>query len=169
MRPMSTTPAPVSGRAKPRHTIPASMTLRALLDERRAEGRTMSLDEAIAVIVPVCLDLQERHARHEKLYVHPSCITPGSDGLARLNPKLAVVPTNARDRHCLAPELQKTLEPGDALASVYSLGAILYEMVTGSQIGPAMRRPREADPSLPEALEVLIGKAIIGDRTHRPG
>jgi hypothetical protein len=31
-----------------------------------------------------------------------------------------------------------------------------------------MTRPRDVDPSLPESLEVLIGKSIIGDRTHRP-
>lgn len=149
-------------------SIPSTMTLRALLDARRAEGRRMSLEEAIAVIVPVCLDLKERHARGEKVYVHPSAIAPGSDGLARLNPRLALVPTNAHDKHCLAPELQRTLEPGDACSSVYSIGAMLYEMCTGQHVGPAMKRPRDVDPSLPEALEVLIGKSIIGDRHHRP-
>jgi hypothetical protein len=144
------------------------MTLRSLLDARRGEGRRMSLEEAIAVIVPICLDLQERHARGEKLYVHPSAIAPSADGLARLNPRLALVPTNALDKHCIAPELQRTLEPGDACSSVYSLGAMLYEMVTGQHIGPAMKRPRDIEPSLPEGIEVLIGKAIIGDRSHRP-
>jgi hypothetical protein len=160
--------APISQGAKPPHTIPPSMTLRALLDARRAEKKRMSLDEAIAIVVPLCMDLQERHNRGEKLYVHPSCIAPGADGLARVNAKLALVPTNAHDRYCLAPEQQATLEPGDQVASVYAIGAILYEMVTGSHIGPGMKRPREVDPTLPEALEVLIGKAIIGDRTHRP-
>jgi hypothetical protein len=144
------------------------MTLRSLLDSRRDEGRRMSLEEAIAVIVPVCMDLQERHARGERLYVHPSAIAPGPDGIARLRPRLALVPTNQSDKHCLAPELQRTLEPGDACASVYSIGAILYEMVTGQHVGPAMRRPRDIDPELPDALEGLIGKAIIGDRAHRP-
>ena len=114
------------------------------------------------------MDLQERHTRGERLYVHPSAIAPGPDGIARIRPKLALVPTNAADKHCLAPELQRTLEPGDACSSVYSVGAILYEMVTGQHIGPAMPRPRDVEPSLPESLEVLIGKAIIGDPAHRP-
>lgn len=149
-------------------TIPPASTLRGLLDARRAEGRRMSLDEAIAVIVPLCLDLKDRHDRGEKLYVHPSAIAPDASGLAKLQTKLALVPTNPSDRHCLAPELQSTLEPGDSRASVYSLGAILYEMVTGEHIGPGMKRPREIEPSLPEALETLIGKAVIGDRHHRP-
>jgi hypothetical protein len=144
------------------------MTLRALLDTRRSEGRRVSLEEAIAVLVPVCVDLQERHARGELLYVHPSAIAVGVDGVARLDPRLALVPTTAFDKHCLAPELQRTLEPGDACASVYSVGAMLYEMVTGLHIGPAMKRPRDIDPTLPETLEILVGKAIIGDRAHRP-
>src|SRR5258708_31602737 len=48
------------------------------------------------------------------------------------------------------------------------MGAMLYGMGTGANSGPAMKRPRDLDPSLPEALEVLIGKAVIGDRHHRP-
>lgn len=158
--------APTPG-ATPK-SVPPSTTLRALIDARVAEGRHMSIEEAIAVVVPVCLDLQERHTRGEKLYVHPSAIAPSADGLARVSPRLSIVPTNPRDKHCLAPELLRTLEPGDACSSVYSIGAILYEMVTGQHVGPGMKRPRELDPSLPEALEVLIGKAMIGDRSHRP-
>ena len=88
--------------------------------------------------------------------------------MPRLNPRLALVPTDPFDKHCLAPELHRTLEPGDACSSVYSIGAILYEMVTGQHVGPAMKRPRDIDPTLPEALEILVGKSIIGERAHRP-
>src|SRR5271166_3007030 len=122
------------------------VSLRTLIDQRLAQGRRFSLDEAIAIIVPLCLDLKQRHERGEQVFVHPSCVAPGADGLARLQPQLAVLPTNARDRACLAPELQRTLSPGNSRASVFSVGAILYELVTGSPIGPAMRHPREVDP-----------------------
>jgi hypothetical protein len=145
-----------------------SPTLRSLLDARRGEGRRMSVEEAIAVIVPLCLDLKERHERGERLYVHPSAITPGADGLPRLDPRLAILPTHPWDSPCLAPELHRTLEPGDGCSSVFSVGAILYEMVTGEPVGPAMKRPSEINRTVPESLEVLIGKAIIGDRAHRP-
>lgn len=146
----------------------APLTLRNLLDARRKEGRTFSLDEAIAIIVPLCLDLKERHDRGEKLYVHPSCIAPGSDGLAKIQPSLAILPTHAHDRACMAPELQRSLAPGDSRASVFSVGAVLYEMVTNKHIGPGMQRPREVDPTLPDALEVLLAKALVGDPAHRP-
>jgi eukaryotic-like serine/threonine-protein kinase len=163
---MSASSAPV-GRAHPPVNT-STTTLRTLLEARRAEGRRFALAEAVATIVPLSLDLQERHARGERLYVHPSCITPGPDGLARLAPKLATLPQAPRDRACLAPELQATLAPGDAKSSVFSLGAILYEMVTGISVGPGMPRPREIDPTILVELETLLEKALIANPAHRP-
>ena len=160
--------ARVAQGASPGQAAPKVTTLRTLIEARRAEGRRFSLDEAIAIIVPLCLDLKQRHDRGERLYVHPGCIAPGGDGLARLAKELAVVPTNARDRMCLAPELQGTLEAGDARASVFSVGAVLYELVTGEHIGPAMRRPKDIDPSLPESLDGVLAKALVGNPAHRP-
>ncbi len=148
------------------HPSEAQVTLRTLLDARRAENRSLSLEEAIATVVPLCMDLQERHNRGERVYVHPSAVAPGADGLARLS--RAIAPTDPRDRVCMAPELMATQVPGNARASVFAIGAILYECVTGASIGPAMRRPRDINPDLPEALEVLLAKALVADPAHRP-
>ncbi|MDB4947291.1 MAG: Adenylate cyclase [Labilithrix sp.] len=147
---------------------PSSHTFRTLLEQRRAEGRRLTLDDAIAVLVPVCVDLKGRHDRGEALYVHPSAITPGPDGLMRVHPALAVAPQKASDRAALAPELVKSNAPGNARASVFAVGAMLYEAVTGTPVGPGMRRPRDVDPSLPESLEMLLGKALVADPAHRP-
>lgn len=162
---MTLSTSPVFG-AQPAPAGPA--TLRGLLDARRAEGRRVPLDEAVALFVPLCLDLKTRHDRGERLYVHPSCVAIGADGVARFDAANAVLPTNPRDRLCVAPELQARLDPGDARATVFSIGAMFYEAITGSNVGPAMRRPREVDPSLPESVEVLLGKALVGDAAHRP-
>jgi hypothetical protein len=164
---MSASSAPV-GRGAQSPVSSSTTTLRTLLEARRNAGQRFSLAEAVATIVPLSLDLQERHARGEKLYVHPSCVAPGPDGLAKLAVKLAVVPQAARDRACLAPELQSTLAPGDSKASVFSLGAMLYEMITGLPVGPGMPRPREIDPSISHGVEALLEKALIGDPAHRP-
>ncbi len=146
----------------------APTTFRAVMDSRRAEGRRLSLDDAIAIIVPVCVDLNERHARGETHYVHPSAITSGPDGLMRLNPQLAANPKDPRDRAALAPEVLRSNSPGNARASVFAVGAMLYEAVCGTPVGPGMRRPRDVEPSLPEALEHLLAKALVADPSHRP-
>jgi hypothetical protein len=138
------------------------------MDSRRATGGRLALDDAVAVIVPVCLDLKERHARGELHYVHASAITKGPDGLFRLNPQLATNPTDPRDRAALAPEIVRANTPGNARASVFAIGAMLYEAVCGMPVGPGMRRPRDVDPKLPEALEHLLAKALVADPAHRP-
>jgi eukaryotic-like serine/threonine-protein kinase len=145
-------------------------TFRAIIDARKAEGGRLTLDDAIAVIVPVCMDLKERHDRGESYYVHPSAITRGPDGLMRLNPQLATNPKDARDRAALAPELLRAsgASGGGARSSVFAVGAMLYEAVCGTPVGPGMRRPRDVDPKLPEALEHLLAKALVADPSHRP-
>jgi eukaryotic-like serine/threonine-protein kinase len=158
--------------AMPLPSAPAAQssttTLRSLLEARRAQGFSMSVEEAVAVAVPLCMDLQQRHARGERFYVHPSAIAAGEDGVPRIDPRLSVHPTHPLDLPCVAPEIHQARQPGDQCASVFSIGAIIYEMVTGQPVGPAMRRPSEMNRTVPDSLEVLIGKAIIGDRAHRP-
>lgn len=128
----------------------------------------MSLEAALGAFVPLCIELKSRHDRGEKLYVHASCIVAGPDGAATIDAKRALVPTSAKDRACTAPELHATLSPGDARASVFAIGAILYEAVTGSIVGPGMRRPREILPHLPDLFETLVAKALVSDPQHRP-
>jgi hypothetical protein len=164
---MATSSAPAVHGAHAAHHAPIK-TLRVIIEEWRATGQPIPMAEAMAVIVPLCLDLKARHDRGEKLFVHPSSIAPGNEGLAAVHPQLSTLPTSPADRACLAPEVLRAGAPGDACSSVFSLGALLYEMLTLQHIGPAMRRPRDVNPELPEAIEVLIGKAIIGERAHRP-
>jgi len=128
----------------------------------------MSIESALVAFVPLCLELKARHDRGEKIYVHASCIVAGSDGTTTIDTARALVPTNARDRSCTAPELQSTLSPGDARASVFAIGALMYEAITGAVVGPGMRRPREIVPHLPELFETLIAKALVSDPSHRP-
>ena len=121
--------------------------------------------------MPLCLDVQQRHARGEQLLLHPSCVEPHSTGLARFVPRedgRPSIPNDPRDRACIPPELSATLAPGGPRSSVFSIGAILYECVTGVPVGPAMVRPRDVNPGLPEALEVLLAKALVADPAHRP-
>lgn len=146
----------------------SSPTFRTFLESHRAAKRRVTLDDALGVLVPVCMDLKARHDRGERLYVHASAIAAGPDGLMHFHPTLAVAPSNAADKHALAPEIVRAGTPGDARASVFAVGAMLYEAVTGSVVGPGMRRPRDVDPNLPESLELLLGKALVADPTHRP-
>jgi hypothetical protein len=143
-------------------------TLRARLEQLRAQGATCSLEETIGLLVPVTVELSQRHNAGEALFVNPSSIVQTDAGGFVIDPELAQrPPTFPRDRSCLAPE-ERSGRPGNARASVYAVGAILYEALTGASVGPGMRGPTELNPAIPPTVELLLAKALVADPTHRP-
>lgn len=147
--------------------VPGS--LRAEMDARRAAGRHFSVQEAIGIIVPICTRLAALHAGGGRLFAHPSSLALDATGRAGvLEDRAHQPPALPRDRACLAPEGRKGAE-GDARATVFAVGAMLYELLTGGSVGPGMRRPSEVVPDLPAALESILGKALVADPKHRPG
>ena len=143
-------------------------SLRAEMEARRAAGRRFSVKEAIGIIVPVCTRLAALHAQGTKLFAHPSSLVLTADGGADvIQAKAHLPPALPRDRACLAPEERKGVE-GDARASVFAVGAMLYELLTHASVGPGMRRPTEIVPDLPAAVEAILGKALVADSKHRP-
>lgn len=127
----------------------------------------LPLAEAIEWLVPLCLELKERHARGERFFVHPAAIVQGPRG-GVLAPHLAVPPNDPRDLAAIAPEVQRAGSAGDARASVFAVAAMLYEAITGRPVGPGMRSPRELLPSLPEALEAILARGLVTEPSHRP-
>ncbi len=155
------TPLPLGAAVRPG-------TLRAELEHRRERGEAMSLAEAVGVLVPLAVELAVRHQNGEQLYLHPSSIVRDEARVWTVSSDYAVLrPVLPRDKACMAPE-EREGRPGNAAASVFALGAILYELVTGTSVGPGMRRPRELVPGLPEGLEVVLSKALVTDPRHRP-
>jgi eukaryotic-like serine/threonine-protein kinase len=138
------------------------------MEEVRAQGSRFTLKQAVGIIVPLSVELADRHAAGEALFVHPSSVVVDDLGHYHIDPELArSMPSLPRDKACLAPE-QRGGSPGLAHASVFSVGAILYELVTGLAVGPGMRRPSEVVLTLPPDLELVLSKALVADVVHRP-
>jgi hypothetical protein len=143
-------------------------TLRAQIEQRRGQGQAHTLKEAVGIIVPLAVELAQRHESGELFFIHPGSLALDLDGAFQLSGRLSrTVPTNPRDRACLAPE-SRGGKPGDARATVFAIGAILYELCTGDSVGPAMRRPTELIPHLPPAFDLILTKALVVDAVHRP-
>ncbi|UNZ18543.1 protein kinase [Streptomyces sp. 891-h] len=69
----------------------------------------------------------------------------------------------------MAPEQAEPFEGIDARADIYSLGAVLYHLVTGAQPGnPDRVMPLdELRPGLPPAVAEAVGRAMEPDRERR--
>src|SRR5450432_1359524 len=143
-------------------------TLRARLEELRARGTQLNLKQAVGIIVPLCVQAAELHRAGHRLYLHPSSLVEDNYGFYQIVPELAQKPPLLpRDKACLAPEDRGGV-PGNARASVFALGAILYELLTGLSVGPGMRRPTEVVPGLVPDFEAMLAKALVSDPAHRP-
>ncbi|MEO6601744.1 MAG: hypothetical protein ABIQ16_17840 [Polyangiaceae bacterium] len=143
-------------------------TLRARLEEQRARGTRLDLKQAIGVIVPLCVQAAELHRAGHRLYLHASSLVEDEYGSFQISLPLAQKPPLLpRDKACLAPE-ERAGAPGTARASVFALGAILYELLTGLSVGPGMRRPTEVVPGLAPGFEPMLAKALVSDPAHRP-
>ena len=142
-------------------------TLRAEMEARRDAATPYTLKEALGIVVSLCTELTELHTSGHRLFFHPSALLRAGDRVM-LDPELSErPPSEPRDVAILAPE-QGGSEPGDARASVFAVGALLYEILTEASVGPGMVHPSELRPDLPKRLTSILGKALIADPAQRP-
>jgi len=154
------TPLPVG-------TAVAPGSLRARLEELRSRGTQLNLKQAVGIVVPLCVQLAELHRAGHKLFLHPSMLVEDQYGFFQVSPQHAQLPPLLpRDKACLPPEAKAGA--GGARASVFGVGAILYELVTGAAVGPGMRRPSECVSGLTPDFEAVLAKALVSDAGHRP-
>jgi hypothetical protein len=143
-------------------------TLRARLEQLRAQGTVLNVKQAVGIVVPLCVEIADQHRTGSQLFVHPSCLVEDDYGFYHVSSELSAgPPTLTRDKACLAPE-QRGGQPGGPRATVYAAGAILYELLTGASVGPGMRRPSELVSGVPQNLEAVLSKALVADVSHRP-
>ncbi len=143
------------------------ITLRSHLETQLRTGTGMDVSRAIGIIVPLAVELADQHRQGYNFFLYPSALFEGEDNEFHASALSAKPPTDPRDVACLAPE-QAGGSPGGARASVYGIGAILYELLTLKSIGPQMKRPSELVPGIPPELETILAKALVPDPTHRP-
>jgi serine/threonine-protein kinase len=155
--------------------------LRAVL--RQQSGGRMSVEEAIATVVQICEGLAEVHAKgvvHRDL--KPSNVFRSHDGVIKIldfgisksfAPQELTVETELTDTGAvlgtprfMAPE-QLFGGRVDARADVWSVGAILYELLTGKTPFDAATLPLlcarltiDEPPSTPSALRPELPRAI---------
>jgi serine/threonine protein kinase len=154
----------------------------------------LSEEQALAIIIQVAEGLQKAH---EQGLIHrdvkPDNILVTADGLAKLTDlglakeletdlNLTRTGRGLGTPHFMAPEQFRNAKKADVRCDLYSLGATLYQMVTGELPFPSkgpldawMRKvnneitpPRQLVPELSEKVDWAIRRAMSPQPLHRP-
>ncbi len=166
-------------------------TLKAELLERSQKGQIFSLAESARIMVALCdaIDYAHRHGMvHRDL--KPANFMLNKDGqvlvldfgIAKIvgATQYTVTGAVAGTPAYMSPE-QGQGQRGDARSDIYSLGVVLYEMVTGrvpfdadtpfavimKHISDPLPLPRSINSNIPEAVETVILKALAKDPDDR--
>jgi eukaryotic-like serine/threonine-protein kinase len=162
------------------------------VDELLKRRRRVSPPEAIDLVAQACEGIQHAH-EHGLIHrdVKPGNLLVRDDGCVKVvdlgiaraagSTRLTQRGTILGTAAYLAPE-QAAGEDVTAAADVYSLGAVLYQLLTGrppyefdslaelaaKQTAGEIVPPRDLDPSIPDRLEAVTMRALARDPRFRP-
>ncbi len=166
-------------------------TLKAELHERSRKGQIFSVEESARIMIALCdaIDYAHRHGMvHRDLKPANFMLTKEGRvlvldfGIAKIvgATQYTVTGAVAGTPAYMSPE-QGQGHRGDVRSDIYSLGVVLYEMITGrvpfdadtpfaiimKHISDPLPLPRSINPDLPEAVESVILKALAKNPDDR--
>ena len=153
-------------------------SLEALLERRR-----LSLQEAFNVFKKVALGLAALHGKgivHRDLHPRNVLVSDDlsevklagfgigqADSRTRERDTMAATAINPGALHYMAPEVAVDSSTADERADIYSLGVLLYQMLTGAVPVGRFNLPSRASSEVPADIDPLALKCLEGDPAAR--
>jgi serine/threonine-protein kinase len=145
-------------------------TLREMIDKKRAMGRAFSIKGGYNVIAHLCNALVYAHGATlhgglsaESVMVNNAGRVKITDfGLARALRGLDhfQAQVGAGSLASLPPEMATSPDKADGRADLYSVGTILFELLTGRPPSDTFERPSAVSPGLPAAVDEVVERCL---------
>ena len=141
-------------------------TLRELVDQKNQQQKTFSLKGAYNVVAHIANGLAYAHQTMFHGALSPSNVLVNKAGrvkmtefgIARTLPAFTQFQAQlaAGDFYCMAPELTQAPESADRRTDIYSVGVILFELLTGRAPTDTFEMPSAVRPDLPKGLDQVF-------------
>ena len=143
-------------------------SLRELLNKRRESQEPFSLKGAYNVVAHLCNALEHAHETMFHGLVGAGSIRINKVGRIKLGEfglLLALEPgsdsvTRLEDQYFLAPEMEADPAFADHRADIYSLGVLLYELITLQAPITPDSVPSEVQEGIPEEVDLVIARCL---------
>jgi len=158
-------------------------SLRDIVEERKREGRTFTLKESEAVLMPVLKALNHAHTQTPPVIhrdIKPDNIVVTGDlsapqvkvldfGLAKmLSPsQLTTTAMTMGTAYYMAPEQVQGAKDIDQRADLFSVGVVMYETLTGRIPSGRFKLPTELNGELPAAVDDIVDTALQQEPADR--
>ena len=153
------------------------LSLRKIMDLRREKSQRFSVDEVEPIITQLCQALEESapivHGglKPQNIIILPDVLKLTDFGLPQALPRSAYMAAQRQHEGSvsyLAPELAGGDDP-TPMSDVYSLGALIYELLSGDRYVGGAPALSVDDPSIPPAIDALLAQALADDPDARQG
>ncbi len=141
-------------------------SLKAMLDKNQIGGRAFSLKAAYNVVAHLCNGLVYAHAVTLHGGISPESVMVNSAGRVKLA-DFGLASTLTPFEHypkeafpdsfvTLAPEVVSDPSLADSRADLYSVGVVLFELLTGRAPNDLTERPSHIVPAIPQLIDVVV-------------
>jgi len=152
------------------------LSLKKLLAVRMSGKKVFSLEETEPIVLPVCSALSYLHKnkivhvllKPENILILSSSLKLTDSGSAALLSASEIISnqlTLGDPYYYLAPEFITSEGKANPQADIYSLGVIIYQMMTGVIPKGAFKPPSEINDNVPSDIDGFLEKAL----DHDPG
>ena len=143
-------------------------SLRQLLAKKRTTGKSFSLKGAYNVVAHLCNALHFAHASLVHGFPGPNSILVNTVGRVKLGefgvvgalPAGSGLLTSFGDQQFMAPEVRANPAEATAAADVYTLGMVLFELLTGQLPSGPQALPSQLLPELGAEVDEVIIRAL---------
>lgn len=157
------------------------ISLRDCINERKKQNRKFAFDEILNFGKQLCTALSYAHKSVIHRDIKPEnilLIDPQSQYPKIKITDFGIAKTESQTLHVsvsaymgtpiyMAPEQYTDASHVDKRADIYSIGVVLYELMTFLHPLGTFPMPCEANPSLPKQADIVIRRALSSDKTKR--